>query len=75
MMHLYLSGHAYIPDTKYTLANVLPGEGSSLGYCYDLGDHNMHEITVEQILPAAEYSGKVELLDGRGACPPEDGSG
>ncbi|KAF8541179.1 MM3350-like domain-containing protein [Trichophaea hybrida] len=75
MMHLYLNGHDYIPDTKYTLANVLPEEGSALGYCYDLGDHFMHEITVEKILPADEYTGKVELLDGRGACPPEDGCG
>lgn len=75
MMHLYLAGHAFIPDTSFTIANILLEEGSSLGYLYDLGDNFRHEITVENILPTEEYTGKVEALDGGGACPPEDGSG
>lgn len=36
MMHMYLNGHKYIPDDKYTIADVLESEGFSLGYMYDL---------------------------------------
>ncbi|RPA79985.1 hypothetical protein BJ508DRAFT_377369 [Ascobolus immersus RN42] len=74
LSHLHCHGQYFIDDDKYTLAHILVDEKSELGYNYDLGDFWRHNITVEKILPAEESNGKVELLSGSGACPPEDGS-
>lgn len=70
-----MNGHLYCDDSKFSLANILPEEGSQLGYMYDLGDHWSHELTVESILPESESNGRVELLDRHGACPAEDHQG
>lgn len=42
-------------------------------YTYDFGDNWTHTITLEKIIP--QPSVKPELLDGKGACPPEDCGG
>lgn len=42
-------------------------------YTYDFGDSWDHTIILEKVIP--EISLKPELLDGNGACPPEDCGG
>lgn len=49
--------------------------GQELGLLYDLGDGWRHVITCVQVLPQADSTGAAALLDGAGACPPEDSSG
>ncbi|KAF8462945.1 MM3350-like domain-containing protein, partial [Kalaharituber pfeilii] len=69
MLHLHLRGKSFLDDKKFTIADLLTKKGSALGYLYDLGDQWDHEITVEDILPPDESTGKFSLLDGSGACP------
>lgn len=47
--------------------------GDLMRYTYDFGDNWTHTITLEKIIP--QPSVKPELLDGKGACPPEDCGG
>ena len=35
-MRIHFGGHAFILDTKYTLANITSEDGASLGYFWDL---------------------------------------
>ena len=46
-----------------------------LGWRYDIGDNWAHSITLVEALPEAESTGAAQLLDGSGACPPEDSCG
>ncbi|KAI5784380.1 hypothetical protein FPQ18DRAFT_104153 [Pyronema domesticum] len=74
-MHMPFNGFSFLDDKKYTIANVLPEVGAVLGCTYDLGDKFAHNITVEEILPTDQYSGKTEILAGRWLCPSEDSKG
>ncbi|KAK9827517.1 hypothetical protein WJX74_007579 [Apatococcus lobatus] len=49
--------------------------GDEMGYSYDLGDHWNHEIRVVSIFAPEESNGRCQVLDGAGACPPEDSCG
>ena len=42
---------------------------------YDFGDSWKHLITCEEIIEAKESDPKPELVDGEGACPPDDVGG
>lgn len=55
------------------LSDIFMKEGDTYTYIYDFGDSWEHTITLEKILP--EVSRIPELLDGKGACPPEDCGG
>jgi hypothetical protein len=55
------------------LSDVFNKEGQKYLYIYDFGDNWEHEIVLEKIIP--EHSKIPKLLDGRGACPPEDCGG
>lgn len=48
--------------------------GESFSYLYDFGDDWLHQITVEEVRPAATTHEPV-YLEGSGACPPEDCGG
>ncbi|RPA81045.1 hypothetical protein BJ508DRAFT_376754 [Ascobolus immersus RN42] len=67
-----MRGYEFLDDEKYSIAHVLTKEHSELGFHYDLGDFWPHNVTVEKILSSEESNGKVEILSGSGACPPED---
>lgn len=56
-----------------TLGEIFTEEGQEYTYIYDFGDKWIHEISVEEI--SEEESDKVVLLNGKGACPPEDCGG
>jgi Plasmid pRiA4b ORF-3-like protein/SEC-C motif len=84
--HLYVfeSGEDIIIDPRSTsggipadgerLVSIAAEAGASFSYVYDFGDEWTHTATVEEIRPGG--SGNVyEVLDGGGACPPEDCGG
>ena len=50
-------------------------EGDITTLVYDLGDCWCHRITLESIVSEDKSDGKVEVLAGEGACPPEDSNG
>jgi hypothetical protein len=58
---------------KTPLSQIFKKEGDKFVYVYDFGDSWEHTITLEKIIPKA--SKIPELLDGKGACPPEDCGG
>ncbi|HWD93546.1 MAG TPA: plasmid pRiA4b ORF-3 family protein [Verrucomicrobiae bacterium] len=63
-------------ETKATLSQVVPEEGTRFNYEYDFGDSWEHEITVEKILhPDPAVATIAFCLDGARACPPEDSGG
>lgn len=52
------------------LKDILNHAGQKFTYIYDFGDSWTHQIVVEDILD--KHVLKAELLEGKGACPPED---
>ena len=63
-------------DRKIPIAVVLKNPGDNCSYTYDIGDQFRHIITLEAITPVDEVTTReVELLEGAGACPPEDSNG
>lgn len=55
------------------LSDVFNKEQQTYIYIYDFGDSWEHLITLEKIVP--EVSTSAKLMDGKGACPPEDCGG
>lgn len=49
--------------------------GQSLTWRYDIGDGWVHSITVVEVAGEGESTGRAAVLDGAGACPPEDSVG
>ena len=49
--------------------------GDRFGYLYDLGDYWLHDIRVESHTKRRRTLRHPRVLDGRGACPPEDCAG
>lgn len=63
-------------ESKATLAQVVPLQGTQFAYEYDFGDSWEHQVIVEKILPSDPASaGKALCLSGARACPPEDCGG
>lgn len=60
-------------DTQ-RLISMANEPGISFIYVYDFGDYWSHTVTVEEIREAGTAN-EVEMLDGAGACPPEDCGG
>ncbi|WP_294350764.1 plasmid pRiA4b ORF-3 family protein [uncultured Sphingobacterium sp.] len=52
------------------LKDILNQTGQKFTYIYDFGDSWTHQIVVEDILD--KHVLKAKLLEGKGACPPED---
>jgi hypothetical protein len=74
-----------VDPTNYTLGDVLTKQGDSLLYAYDLGDHWVHKLTLEQVIHKSDGNdkdaeemalfGKCTVLGGAMCCPDEDGEG
>jgi hypothetical protein len=79
MMNVRMHYIKIMDDRGFPLAGMLRKEGDAVYYTYDLGDHWEHRIVLERIIVADELGGsrnsRVVLIDGAGACPPEDGNG
>jgi hypothetical protein len=56
------------------LVSIATEVGATFTYVYDFGDEWTHTVTVEEIRPGGPQNTFV-LLDGGGACPPEDVGG
>ena len=62
-----------INSKKIKLSAIFTEKGQKFTYIYDFGDYWQHNITLEDIKEGTAK--KAELLDGKGACPPEDCGG
>jgi Plasmid pRiA4b ORF-3-like protein len=58
-----------------SLSDLVSGEGTRIEYVYDFGDGWDHEILVEKVFTAGNEERCPVLVDGEGACPPEDCGG
>ncbi|HPZ29469.1 MAG TPA: plasmid pRiA4b ORF-3 family protein [Defluviitoga sp.] len=59
---------------KTKLSSIFKKEGQTYVYIYDFGDDWVHKITLEKI-NETDNTLSATLLDGKGACPPEDCGG
>lgn len=55
------------------LSEYLNKKGKKFTYIYDFGDDWIHSIQVEKLID--QQGIRAELVDGQGACPPEDCGG
>ena len=72
MMHVPYQYKKVMEDKGCPLAALLRKKGDIAYYTYDLGDNWLHRLVLEDIV--AEEDG-VTLMEGAGACPPEDSNG
>ncbi|TFY68428.1 hypothetical protein EVG20_g3557 [Dentipellis fragilis] len=76
VVHKHEVGYAFVPESSsqgiWTVAHLLQDVGEGMIWTRDYGSHFTHVITVEDIAPVEESTGKVAIIDGAGACPPED---
>ncbi|KAG9019483.1 hypothetical protein FRB90_001555 [Tulasnella sp. 427] len=75
MMWMTQLGWESVPETKCKVAHLWRKPGDVAEWMYDLGDHWEHDVTCKAIRAPTESDGKVEVLEGFGACPREDGHG
>jgi hypothetical protein len=66
------SGLATADDER--LVSIATDRGATFSYVYDFGDEWTHTVTVEEIRPGGPDN-RFTVLDGEGACPPEDSGG
>ncbi|RYH25580.1 hypothetical protein EON65_15450 [archaeon] len=74
MMHANLHFLLVMDDRQVPVAAMLRKPGDECMFVYDLDDDWYHQLKMVQIAKV-EGGGNVELLDGKGACPPEDSIG
>ncbi len=71
--------HGYVftdlSDRDAKLGDILQSVGAQMYWIYDLGDRYEFIITVKEIKKREESTGRVEVLDGAFAGPPEDSGG
>lgn len=67
-------GHASSVE-GITLDTIGFETGDRFGYLYDLGDYWVHDVRVESRPKRRRGLRHPRVLDGRGACPPEDCGG
>jgi hypothetical protein len=70
---VFFSGNEDSTDVK--LKNLHLRKGQKIKYVYDFGDHWLHSILVEDVLPVSPDHELPICLKGRRACPPEDCGG
>lgn len=62
-------------ESEVSIGELCPQVNDKLAYVYDFGDHWIHEIKVQKILPASPDEQYPLCLKGKRACPPEDCGG
>ncbi|CAI5467790.1 unnamed protein product [Closterium sp. Yama58-4] len=69
-------GQGLADDNCVLLGEVLVKEGDRMAYVYDLTDRWEHEIVLLHCTPGPPHRPlRAEVVDGWGACPPEDVGG
>jgi len=68
-------GMEVIDSSRLHLRDIMGGKGWSIPYLYDFGDGWTHIVKVVKVHPDQASPDGIELLDGSGACPPEDCGG
>ena len=63
-----------MPADGERLVSIATDVGAAFTYVYDFGDEWRHTVTVEEIRPGGPGN-MFTVLDGGGACPPEDVGG
>jgi hypothetical protein len=63
-----------ISDSRILFQAVLL-EGAKFQYVYDHGQSWTHSVEVEKIDGPGDAADRIECLDGKGACPPDDCGG
>jgi hypothetical protein len=88
-LHQFIVGDEYygLPDPEYEgfvdmqderlvlLDEIIPGPRFRFNYEYDFGDSWLHEILIEEVIPADPVRRYPVCIGGRRACPPEDVGG
>lgn len=64
-----------VDDMTVTVADVLPGKGSTITFEYDFGDSWTHNVRVSSVSDAPCPPEAIQVTSGKGACPPEDVGG
>jgi hypothetical protein len=68
-------GNEIIDAKRIHLRDVMTGKGWSIPYIYDFGDGWRHAVKVVKVHTGELSTNRFDLLDGAGACPPEDCGG
>ena len=68
------SSEEKISANKIKLSDIFKRKGQTFTYIYDFGDDWKHKITLEEI-DKNNISPFPKLIEGKGACPPEDCGG
>ncbi|KAL9179262.1 hypothetical protein ACHAXT_008552 [Thalassiosira profunda] len=71
-MHIPMHYIKLMDDRHVPLAALVRQKGDVAYYVYDLGDHWEHRLILEEVVDDEET---VTLINGAGACPPEDSNG
>lgn len=74
LMEFSLSGET-IDASLIRVRDLLTGKGWSISYLYDFGDCWEHVVKATGVREDGPFQSRVELLEGAGACPPEDCGG
>lgn len=64
-----------VDDMTVTVADVLPRKGSKITFEYDFGDSWTHNVRVSSISDEPCDPFDIQVISGKGACPPEDVGG
>jgi hypothetical protein len=64
-----------LPETAWTLRQILTPESGPLFYEYDFGDGWIHRLELTESLPAPANAPRARLLDGARRAPLEDSGG
>ena len=62
-------------EARHTVGGVLHQPRMKLEWVYDMGDSWTHDIRAASIRPVDEPLALPRLVEGGGACPPEDSGG
>lgn len=62
-----------IDSQRVRLSKIFKAKGQHFFYLYDFGDDWYHKISLEEVKEGNATTAK--LLEGKGACPPEDCGG
>ena len=68
-------GIEVIDAKRIRIRDIMTGKGWSIQYVYDFGDGWTHSVKAVKVRSGEPRLDRAELLDGSGACPPEDCGG